>query len=718
MAFATDTLPVVDGILNDAGWAQAQIISNLVVFARGPIGEINHDTLVRLIHNAQWLYVGAVCHNPDMRHLEPASRANGENTIWMDDALEVCLARDGQAGHAFIVNFAGLQADRGIRGGAGIGLSRPWFAATTAQDDGWTVEIAVPLFLFNAATPAPLRLNIIRNRMVVEKDYMGAKMGERKMTLAWSMPQPDWSILANDSAAFGMIAGMDDLQAASVFLPRVTGLAFKDYELGKQACALWRVEMRGITDVPGRIRMMFNHRGDRAAVVEGSEYEIEPRGRREAVIRLPVKDVAGDGSELRLVDVENGGILQIMPLPAPDRLIADIIFDRNYYTTEDVARIRCRLSLRDFTGYKLVAADRRGVELAQTASLTAVTELAIPLQNFVLGDNQCTMKLIAPDATVMGQGEFSLLRLAPRPGREIKIDHFRRVPLRNGEPFFIFGMWMPLDRQGDVQSDSEEGAQAFRLLADAGFNTVLRSYFRLYRVNYTNFKTREFMDRAREHNLMVIDSFHDLLGVERAEDRQYRRRYDEYLAAYKDDFDLVHAYTNLLGYYNLDEPNLGNWRIRMDCVCRWYYHDMKQMDPYRPIFGLFACNVPRLDDALAPFDIIGYDPYVYPGWRDYARGDINFVSHQTFELEQMLAPLHKPHWILPLGTALDASRSPLGLSYQEQLNQVYQALIYGAKGVLYFARPFIWGRHTWKAFRTLRAFVCAGAGDYGGKARR
>ena len=47
---------------------------------------------------------------------------------------------------------------------------------------------------------------------------------------------------------------------------------------------------------------------------------------------------------------------------------------------------------------------------------------------------------------------------------------------------------------------------------------------------------------------------------------------------------IVSKYDNLLGYWNFDEPNLGNWQESLK-ICGWFYKDIRNFDPYRTIFA-------------------------------------------------------------------------------------------------------------------------------------
>ena len=207
----------------------------------------------------------------------------------------------------------------------------------------------------------------------------------------------------------------------------------------------------------------------------------------------------------------------------------------------------------------------------------------------------------------------------------------------------------------------------------------------------------QIMKLTQKYNLMVIDRYNS----HRQAVGHNKAYYDKNVKpVFLEDAKIISKYDNLLGYWNYDEPNLGNWQKNLE-ICEWYYKDMKQFDPYRAIFALYARDIPSVQAATDWFDVFGYDVYSYPGWQYFASDIVNYMALFTSLLDARLKKEHKPVYILPMGTSLGIKRSPLGLTYQEQLAQGYTALVYGAKGLLYFAQLYSWGQETWKAYRKL-----------------
>ena len=68
---------------------------------------------------------------------------------------------------------------------------------------------------------------------------------------------------------------------------------------------------------------------------------------------------------------------------------------------------------------------------------------------------------------------------------------------------------------------------------------------------------------------------------------------------------------NMLGYYNVDEPNLVNADERI-AAAEWYQNTVNSIDPYRPQFLLYSMNIPRGDNWTRWGQMLGIDIYPHP----------------------------------------------------------------------------------------------------------
>ena len=147
-ATRSSTPIVIDGLMNEAAWATATPATGFTQ-AEPRTGEpATEATDVRVLFDAQFLYIGAVLHNS-------AASPIVINDIRKDfkeddqDDFEVLLDtfHDKRNGYLFLTNAAGARADRQIANeGREINTSWDgvWTVKTKRTDDGWTVEMAIP----------------------------------------------------------------------------------------------------------------------------------------------------------------------------------------------------------------------------------------------------------------------------------------------------------------------------------------------------------------------------------------------------------------------------------------------------------------------------------------------------------------------------------------------------------------------------------------------
>ena len=117
--------------------------------------------------------------------------------------------------------------------------------------------------------------------------------------------------------------------------------------------------------------------------------------------------------------------------------------DRNYYTTEDAARVICRIALppEGLQGMSLVAKNADGQTLAEAGKLRPEHTLAIPLQGLPLGQQTVAVELRQAGGQTATRLELQLVKRAPQPGCEGKLT-VKTVLLDNGRPFFPYGFIM------------------------------------------------------------------------------------------------------------------------------------------------------------------------------------------------------------------------------------------------------------------------------------
>jgi hypothetical protein len=138
----------LDGMLSEPAWQKAASIRDFVQAqpVEGVPAEV--PTEVRILYNAEAIYVGArLYERPDVRVARQLTRRGEEGDAV--DWFEVSFDTDGdrRTAYSFRVTAAGVQADRirydDVRSDAG--WDAVWDAAVHHDDEGWSVEFRIPL---------------------------------------------------------------------------------------------------------------------------------------------------------------------------------------------------------------------------------------------------------------------------------------------------------------------------------------------------------------------------------------------------------------------------------------------------------------------------------------------------------------------------------------------------------------------------------------------
>ena len=143
-AVHVETPPKIDGVLDDACWAQAARLEGF--FVPGLERPLPEETIGLICADDQALYVAVICKDrtpEDIKAVE--TRRNGE--IWRDDyvCLDLDPAHAHQSTYSFYVTARGTQCED-IPGGSATKIEwrGDWRAAAARTPEGYVVEMAVP----------------------------------------------------------------------------------------------------------------------------------------------------------------------------------------------------------------------------------------------------------------------------------------------------------------------------------------------------------------------------------------------------------------------------------------------------------------------------------------------------------------------------------------------------------------------------------------------
>lgn len=143
----TDRAPVIDARLDEEAWGRAAVIDGFTQVDPVNGAAPSERTEVRLLYDADNLYLGVRCFDSEAGGIVARSMARDAGH-GSDDRLVFTLDTfaDRRNGYIFVVSAAGGKRDGLIEGNRTSwewdGL---WDAAARVDDGGWTAEIAVPM---------------------------------------------------------------------------------------------------------------------------------------------------------------------------------------------------------------------------------------------------------------------------------------------------------------------------------------------------------------------------------------------------------------------------------------------------------------------------------------------------------------------------------------------------------------------------------------------
>lgn len=175
MAQPVITPPLIDGILDEAEWSQAQPLDGFVQRVPADGAPASEPTEVRVLYDADAIYVGVWLWDSQPQRISegPAIRDSR-----LDDSDAVVLVfdtyHDGQNGFVFGTNPSGIEYDGQVtnegRGGGAAGggfnlnWDGSWEVATSRDGAGWYAEFRIPFstLRYDSAAEAVWGLNVMR----------------------------------------------------------------------------------------------------------------------------------------------------------------------------------------------------------------------------------------------------------------------------------------------------------------------------------------------------------------------------------------------------------------------------------------------------------------------------------------------------------------------------------------------------------------------------
>lgn len=202
-ATRTTISPKIDGILDDAAWANAPIASDFIELRPipGRIEPKEGRTEIKIIYDDYAIYVSARMYdNPDSVVHELVSRDQIGNADFIGVVFDTFL--DGVNGYGFFVTAAGVQFDAkySLIGNEDENWNAVWESSVKLDNKGWTAEIKIPYsaLRFSSKEIQNWGMNITRKRT-----------GKNRQTF-WNNVDPKVDGFVNQS---GILEGLQNIKA-------------------------------------------------------------------------------------------------------------------------------------------------------------------------------------------------------------------------------------------------------------------------------------------------------------------------------------------------------------------------------------------------------------------------------------------------------------------------------------------------------------------------
>jgi hypothetical protein len=143
---------VLDGKLDDAGWATATPVTRFTQLDPKEGEPASQPIEVRIVYDAEAIYIGAYLHDDAPVSTRLVRRdSNAQDSDWFDVSLDTY--HDHLSASSFSVNPSGVRKDQigsglqqgGGGGGGGSEWNPVWDVATAVTDSGWVAEMRIPL---------------------------------------------------------------------------------------------------------------------------------------------------------------------------------------------------------------------------------------------------------------------------------------------------------------------------------------------------------------------------------------------------------------------------------------------------------------------------------------------------------------------------------------------------------------------------------------------
>ncbi len=656
----------VDGVLDEAAWQEGEWSSGFTMLDN-PAARPAAETRFKIAHDADAVYVGVELDEPSVATMK-ANIIERDGRLHTDDCVEIMLDPTGERieYYHFIINSLGAVYDAQLRQGGNVQTERWDCAIQAAAEVGegkWTVEVRLPvveLGLTEAST-GDWAINVTRERYAD-----GAELSSF-VPITGGFHQPSlYAKLQLEGADFGpYLWQVKEPYETRVMPGDGAGLVYTaKTHVTNAGPAFQFIAVRGVLgETPGEWVK------DGLDSKQGREYEISvPAGPGRQTLRIEVAD-RDDTSRLlsvtkTQVDVEYSPITITMIAPW---------YRDSIYATEEIDElvfvVDVALPAEEFQGREVRAAlsavdeatSDAGEVLARTATAAQPTQtisLAIP----ELADGEYVLDVWVETGEPGVPRARKTIRKLPKVADEWRIAE-GGVLMHNGEPVLPFG-WFSIPTEA-----MEDPEHAYVLMQEynAQYRTIEQNRERLDSVVAAGTAVTMY---PYQSNAMMTPAA--VWGQPLT---------DEEAAGLRDNIAGLMDHPGVFAWYMADEPEL---RPALPERCRALYETIRDVDPYHPCI--------MLNDTIAGIykyvdggDILMPDPYPC-----YIKGGLAAQPiEKVGKFIQACADAgrgRKAIFATPQGFNYGdyGKKNQRGPNFAELRNELYQCVVYGAKGFLWY----------------------------------
>jgi len=666
---------VIDGKVDDAAWQSAPVAADFVT----AIGnKANAQTKAMIGYDAENLYVAMVATEPDVKSL--GAKAQKGTKIWSarDDAVALFLKpADSDVYYQFAVNPRGVGYNKEHHG-RGIKWAGSNLAVKPHIGDGyWSVEYKIPFKDLKDIKPqagSTWDVNFCRIRPRSGEASSWAQISQwNRVTDAGYWEGLNIGVPDSDRIAIVKVAWPDQVK----FGENPLSLAFENK---RERGDIWVVTQ---VDAPG-------------GATQQTKKKVTVEAKRECEMDTSFLIALAAGThavKVTFSDSETTAtpFYQLPPKTYEIEPFMRAVLDRNYYTTEEQAKVLIDIDLAEEAargiGVHCLLSGAGEKSVAQVKIPT--TKISLPIDGLKPAEHAGTVQLLQ-NGKAIGNPVSLILRKLPPAKHEVKIDRERLCMLVDGEPFFALGV---------CNHGIPRDLTTLDRMSGSGLNYVMCSWhglegFREYgrrkqadREQKILAKMTALLDRAHANGMKhvsYITSFYKYMGTSKKSQRETSNNVNAWcrdpssplppdVKAARERVsywvDKLKDHPALLAYHHFDE--IGESQIpEGDAVSAI----LRRVDPYHAIEVVCESRHPEKFGPMS--DILNADPSWVPG---PGVGLSTQLKVDTYS--RGARKCRVPLWLVPLCRTKRNARREIG---PELRPNAYQCVIGGATGIMWY----------------------------------